>query len=122
MSEDYTVTDHGGLYLLVNRLTGAQQLFESRLDAEREGERLAAYVRCPPRAWMRSDLARGEYPIPYGERPSSCASCGAAIVWTRADNAPVPLSLARARFVNGRRVAMNHFVDCPDGKEWQTKE
>lgn len=64
----------------------------------------------------------GEYPIPPGARQSACVSCGAPIVWARTEQGrAIPLALSTARDCAGRRVAMNHFVDCPQGRKWRRR-
>lgn len=115
----YSIHPHGPHWLL--RLPGGvESLFVARADAEAEGERLSALGAHPPVAWLRvGTLAPGEYAIPAGGQPTTCASCGAAIAWARTPaGAAVPLSLATARSVGGRRVARSHFMDCVDAKEW----
>lgn len=68
-------------------------------------------------------VQQGEYPVPIGDEPSKCRSCGAAIVWTRTAPAPagkaIPLDLSRVRVVDGQRVALTHFATCPHGREWR---
>ncbi len=115
----YTVTDANGLALL-EMADGRSQWFETRADAEREGQRLAKRDLEPPLMWLRVvEIAPGTYPIPHGAKPTHCASCGASIVWRRTESgAPIPLSLATACTVGGQRVATSHFADCPDAKEW----
>lgn len=113
----YTVTAHGPHWLLTIGATVA--CFVSHDDAEREGRRLIERATHPPVAWLRSRLPAGTYPIPHDAPPAVCASCGAAIVWTRtAQGKAIPLSLATGRTVGGRRVALSHFADCEQGKEW----
>lgn len=76
----------------------------------------------PTQTSLFDDLKRGEYPIPDDAPPATCASCGKAIVWIRTPNdKAMPLSLSTARLVNGQRVAMNHWVDCPDRQEWRKR-
>lgn len=65
------------------------------------------------------ELQPGEYPVPEGDW-THCASCGAAIIWTRTPaGRAIPLALGTAREVTGQRVAMTHFVDCPHKDEWR---
>lgn len=110
----YTVEAYGPHWLLV--IGDARQPFVARADAENEGKRLADRVAHPPIAWIRET---GLYPIPHDAQPTTCASCGAAIVWTRTPaGKAVPLSLATGREVRRRRVAEAHFVDCPQAEEW----
>jgi hypothetical protein len=112
----YTVEPYGPHWLLI--IDGACQPFVSQVDAEHEGKRLADRAAHPPIAWTRP-VETGLYPIPTGAQPTTCASCGASIVWTRTHQGKaVPLSLATGREVRGRRVALSHFQDCPDAQDW----
>jgi hypothetical protein len=115
----YTIAPHGSHWSL-SLPNGAHALFVARADAESEGQRLSERAAHPPIAWIRSSaLSSGEYVIPVGSQPTACASCGASIVWARTpQGAAVPLSLATARTVGGRRVATTHFATCPDANEW----
>jgi hypothetical protein len=62
----------------------------------------------------------GEYPLPAGEAPGTCRSCGAPIVWTVTDaGRRIPLDLATARRCGAQRVALTHFATCPDGRQWR---
>lgn len=64
--------------------------------------------------------ADGYYPIPHGEQPTTCKSCGAPIVWTRtAAGKPIPLDLARVRGEGEQREALTHFATCPEGRQWR---
>lgn len=66
------------------------------------------------------ELRVGEYPIPESGTPTMCRSCGASIVWTRTDyGRAIPLSLATARTCQGQRVALTHFIDCPESRAWR---
>lgn len=113
----YTVTEHGPHWLLT--IGPAVACFVLRDDAENEGQRLVERAAHPPLAWLRGGLPAGTYPIPHDAPPAVCASCGAAIVWTRTvQGKAVPLSLATGHEVDGRRVASAHFIDCVDAKEW----
>ena len=61
----------------------------------------------------------GYYPIPSGERPTLCKSCGARIVWTKTETGkPIPLDLSYVRGI-GTREALTHFAKCPQGREWR---
>jgi hypothetical protein len=61
----------------------------------------------------------GEYLLPEGHY-TTCASCGAAIAWTRTvTDKSIPLSLSTVRTIDGQRYAMNHFTDCPQGQAWR---
>ena len=67
-------------------------------------------------------LRPGEFPIPEGEAPGACRSCGASIVWMVTEAGKrMPLSLATARRAGERRVALSHFADCPHGREWKQR-
>lgn len=67
-------------------------------------------------------LQNGEYPLPATAVTKQCASCGANIVWIWTERGErMPLALDTARDCAGQRVAMNHFVDCPHGKDWSRK-
>ncbi len=63
----------------------------------------------------------GWYPIPPGQRPVTCKSCGQASVCTRTDGKrAMPLSLKEVRTYGGRKHAASHFSDCPDARGWST--
>lgn len=63
-----------------------------------------------------------EWEIPTGEEPTTCKSCGAAIVWGRTtSNTAVPLDLRHVRELAGVRYALNHFAHCPHGKDWRRR-
>lgn len=62
----------------------------------------------------------GEYPIPRYAKVNRCASCDAAITWTKTSaGRPIPLSLATVERRDGVAYALSHFADCPQAKEWK---
>jgi hypothetical protein len=64
-------------------------------------------------------LQPGEYVLPDGET-TACASCGAAIIWTRTPGGrAIPLSMATKRQCGEKWMAMTHFTDCPHRREWR---
>jgi hypothetical protein len=72
--------------------------------------------------FAEDDLKPGEYVIPAGAHPTTCRSCGAAIVWTRTGTEKyIPLALDTARECQGQRVATTHFATCPHGREWRKR-
>lgn len=65
---------------------------------------------------------RGEYEVPEHATPTTCRSCGAAMVWIKTANGrAMPLSLATVETRDGVRYALAHFADCPEAKEWSKK-
>ena len=64
----------------------------------------------------------GEYPVPPSARVARCASCQAAIVWTKTEaGRAIPLSVAMVEEREGVRYALTHFADCEHAKEWSGK-
>jgi hypothetical protein len=73
----------------------------------------------PPKPETAAVSTDGYYPIPHGEQPTTCKSCGAAIVWTRtAVGKAIPLDLAKTRGEGGQREALTHFATCEHGRQW----
>lgn len=65
-------------------------------------------------------MSDGYYPIPAGEQPTKCRSCGASIVWTRTDKGrPIPLDLSKVRGEGAGREALTHFATCEHGRQWR---
>lgn len=65
-------------------------------------------------------MSDGYYPIPADERPATCKSCGAPIVWARtASGRPIPLDLAHVRGLGQAREALTHYATCPHGRQWR---
>ena len=65
---------------------------------------------------------RGEYELPDDATPTTCRSCGTAMVWVKTTNSrALPLSLATVEERDGRKYALSHFADCPDAKEWSKR-
>lgn len=63
----------------------------------------------------------GEYEVP--DNPvRKCLSCQADIIWTKTGkDKAMPLSVATIEWHDGKRWAMPHFIDCPQGKEWSKR-
>lgn len=67
-------------------------------------------------------VRKGEYAVPEGAELKTCASCGAAIVWTTTiHQRRIPLSVATIVEREGQRWALSHFADCEHGKLWSRK-
>lgn len=65
---------------------------------------------------------RGEYELPEIATPTTCRSCGAAMVFIKtAQGKALPLSLATVEERDGKRYALAHFADCPQSKEWSKR-
>lgn len=64
---------------------------------------------------------RNEYEV-LAQRPATCKSCGAEIVWaTSRTGRAVPLSVATLEHRDGKAFALPHFADCPHAKDWSKR-
>lgn len=74
----------------------------------------------PPAANQPAAGVEGYYLLPRAEEPTTCRSCGAAIVWTRTEQGKsIPLDLAHVRGQAPYREALTHFAICEHAREWR---
>jgi hypothetical protein len=62
------------------------------------------------------------YAVPRGAKTGTCRSCGATIWWvTTPAGAFMPLSVASTETIDGRRMALPHWIDCPTRDQHRRK-
>jgi hypothetical protein len=62
------------------------------------------------------------YAAPLGSKVGQCRSCGAALWWvTTETGASMPLSQATAQDIDGQRMALPHWIDCPTRDQHRRK-